>query len=555
MTSARSLARAATARVVDYVADHPGSIPGRLAALRLGRVRPADVPRATRPPDALTRVYVGPVNFAGQGYAWARALEAARPGVGARNVQTVHGLTFPADTEVPSAVYHRSKTWQRAELDAASGFTHVLIEAVRPLFGRLYLRDVEAEVTALTERGVSVALMCHGTDVRLPSRHRSATPWSPYRGAELDRDRREVLARRNADLVARLSRPTFVSTPDLLADVPSAHWCPVVVDLGRWSAPPRATTSRRPVVAHIPSLASVKGTELVRPALQELHGAGEIEYREASGVPPERMPELWAAADIVLDQFRLGSYGVAACEAMAAGAVVVGHVTDAVRRTVLDETGHVLPIVEATPETVGAVVRDLATDPVRRAELAAEQRAFVRAVHDGRTSADVLLRHWIEAPSTTGAQDETVTADKERSVEVLVVAPDGAGDASGLGTLPPGSVVRVVAWSTAEGDIGVDVPSGGALTLWRRARAIGRKNAVARMLVRATPLDDGAVFWRSARRSRAVLEAARRSDVIVAADRDGVLAAWKLGRLPGVGAASVLGYPAANAAVARRSSR
>ncbi len=425
-----------------------------------------------------------------------------------------------------------------------------MIEALRPLFGRLYLRDVEAEAAALAERGVSVALMCHGTDVRLPSRHRSATPWSPFHGAELGRDRREILARRNAALVARLSLPTFVSTPDLLSDVPSARWCPVVVDLGRWSAPPRATAPRRPVVAHVPSLASVKGTELIRPALRGLHEAGVIEYREASGVPPERMPELWAEADIVLDQFRLGSYGVAACEAMAAGAVVVGHVTEPVRRTVLDETGYVLPIVEATPETVGAVVRDLATDPGRRAEVAAEQLAFVQAVHDGRTSAEVLLQHWIEAPERQPRGTST-----EGSVEVLVVAPDGVAEIAGLGDLPPGSRVRVASWETAGGDIRVDAPSGGTLALWRRARSIGRKNAVAGLLVRATPLDDGAVFWRHARRSRAVVDAARRADVIVAADRDGILSAWRLGRLPGVGAASVLGFPAASAAVARRSAR
>ncbi|MBN9154214.1 MAG: glycosyltransferase [Microbacterium sp.] len=387
-------------RVIEYVADHPASIPGRIAALRFGRVRPQDVPPPTAVPDAAVRVYIGPVNYSEQGYAWARALESADPRLQCRNMSVVSpgGYAFRADTEVPVAVYQRSRTWQRAQLDAVRGFTHVLVEAEKPLFGRLFLRDVAREADILTAAGVSTAYMAHGTDVRLPSRHATRTVWSPYRDTDIYLARHEIEAERNIALLTRLGRPTFVSTPDLLADLPFAHWCPVVVDVDRWRAPDRPPARAVPVVAHLPTNPWIKGTDLIRPALRRLHDRGVIEYREiTAGVPSAQMPATWADADIVLDQFRLGSYGVAACEAMAAGAVVVGHVLEDVRRTVEQVSGIALPLVEADPDTIEEVVLGLATDPERRARLGVDGAAFVATVHDGRISATVLREQWIRA--------------------------------------------------------------------------------------------------------------------------------------------------------------
>ncbi len=103
----------------------------------------------------------------------------------------------------------------------------------------------------------------------------------------------------------------------------------------------------------------MKGTQLIAPVLERLAERGTIDFRYVEGVAAADMPALYGEADIVLDQFRIGSYGVAACEAMAAGRVVVGHVSPAVRSHVLRATGLELPIVEATPDSLrgGADVR------------------------------------------------------------------------------------------------------------------------------------------------------------------------------------------------------
>jgi hypothetical protein len=232
--------------------------------------------------------------------------------------------------------------------------------------------------------------MCHGTDVRLPSRHRRLNLWSPFVDNERTRTLEERAAR-NRGILDELGGTAFVSTPDLLLDVPDGVWCPVVVDIERWgkSATPVLANSR-PRVIHIPSAGPVKGTELILDSMEQLDRAGKIEFRNVTGVPSIEMPRLYGNADVVLDQFRIGSYGAAACEAMAAGRVVVSHVTEATRSAVHVLTGRPLPIVEADAATIAEVVSDIVANPEQYRATAADGADFVRSIHDGSNSAHIL---------------------------------------------------------------------------------------------------------------------------------------------------------------------
>ena len=66
-----------------------------------------------------------------------------------------------------------------------------------------------------------------------------------------------------------------------------------------------------------PSNSALKGDPSIDAQLRGLEREGLIEYRRVEGIPYSNMPQLYRTADIVLDQFRLGDYGVSACEAMA----------------------------------------------------------------------------------------------------------------------------------------------------------------------------------------------------------------------------------------------
>jgi len=381
-------------RIIEAPARNPDGLIGRMAYAVLG----SGTAPTTSVPDAEVRVYIAPTNYSGQGYLWARALERADARIGARDmaVEIPGGFAFPADTTVPIAVNSASAKWQRQEWAAVRRFTHVLIEAERPIFGGLFDRRVAAEVAAMEEAGLSVAFIAHGTDIRSPAAHQERTPWSPY-----PEDPRTPVLQEDADaniaLLDELRRPVFVSTPDLLLDVPWARWCPVVVDGPRFATDRPVLSSARARIVHVSSSAVQKGSQHIEPALRGLIDAGAVDYELISGVSSERMPDVIAGADIVLDQFRLGSYGVAACEAMAAGRVVVGHVLPSVRERVEQETGLALPIIEATPDTLGAVVEGLLGDRAAARRAAAAGPDYVTGVHSGAHSAAVLIEDWIDS--------------------------------------------------------------------------------------------------------------------------------------------------------------
>lgn len=392
--------------------------PALFLRLRTWTGTPGDVrvPRL-RVPETPVRLLVGPANSAGQGWAWARAAERHRDDVGAQNLVYRRALRFPADVDAPAAL-RGSRAWQSAQRRAALRFSHVVVEAQLPLFPALG-SDVAAEVRRLRAAGLAVATLCHGSDVRLPSAHARREPWSPFLlESYADVPLLQSRAERNRALLEELRGegvPAFVSTPDLLLDVPWATWLPVVVDVDRWAVSSVPLTREVPVVVHAPSRAALKGTDLVEPVLRDLERDGLLEYRQATGLDRAGMLALYRDADVVVDQLRLGIYGVAACEAMAAGRVVVSSVAEHSREAARRAAGQDLPVVQATGDTLREVLLDVVGDRERARAVAARGPGFVRALHDGRASVRAL-DPFLSGPSRPPASVDSAgpSPDQER---------------------------------------------------------------------------------------------------------------------------------------------
>lgn len=352
-------------------------------------------------PAARYRALVGPVNYAGQGYRWSRAVEEGGL-VSARNY--VHEgnnlLRYPADYVVSWRTSEHSRAWQRAMAAAvASDYTHVLIEACFPILGGMFGGDVRRQIALMRRAGVKVGIIGHGTDVRLPSTHVDSTPWSHFIDSDewVPAEKVEKVVAENLRMIADVAAPTFVSTAGLLIDLPDAHFLGVVIDPEPWSTDAPVLERERLRVVHAPTNPYAKGTPLIVPAAQRLHNEGVIEFVQLDRIPNDEMPSALATADVVLDQFRAGDYGVGSCETMASGRLVVGHVTDQVRTEVERHAQMPLPIVEATPDTLEAVLRDVAQRREQYRGIAASGPEYIRRLHDGTFSREVLLRHFFES--------------------------------------------------------------------------------------------------------------------------------------------------------------
>ncbi|MFA4895775.1 glycosyltransferase [Microbacterium sp.] len=375
------------AQLVHMIPDPVGErvLPWKRAAFRAAGIAPAS--------KEGTRLFIGPVNSAGQGYAWARAAEGSGDVFATdfmyRGPDDVFG--YRADQVVDTVYFRTNARWQRAQRRAvARRYTHVLVESGRQIFGTSV--PVAEQISELQRRGLRVALLWHGSDIRRPSRHAQREVDSPFLpGGYRETERLEEIAAANHALLASTDLPVFVSTPDLLAEVPDAVWLPVVVDPDAWTSDLEPITSGKPpVVVHAPSNAGLKGSDRIAPVLRRLHSEGIIEYREISGVRASDMPGVYGAADIVLDQFSLGIYGVAACEAMAAGRIVISHVSEDVRDSVRRLTGDALPIIQSRIDELESVLRSIIADPTAARAVADEGPEFVRRNHDGTRAAEAL---------------------------------------------------------------------------------------------------------------------------------------------------------------------
>lgn len=369
-------------------------------ASSVDRLRGA-VPPAPPLPDPARpiRLLVGPVNYAGQGYRWSRAVEETGR-VSARNYvhEANNPLGYASDYTVAWRTAEHSRSWQRAMLRTLSeNYTHVLIEACFPILGGRHSGDMYRQAAELQDAGLKLAIVGHGTDVRLPSRHAELHEWSYFHNDEwVAPELVEKVVEKNLKFVSELDVPTFVSTAGLLLDLPKAHFLGVIIDPEKWQNSEPLLVRDRLKVVHAPTNPIPKGTTLIAPIAQRLHDEGLIEYVELRGIPNDQMPAVFADADVILDQFRAADYGVAACETMASGRIVLAHVSEQVRTEVEARAGMPLPIPETTADTVEAMLRDIATRRDHYRAIAAQGPEFVRRLHSGDYSRDTLMRNFLD---------------------------------------------------------------------------------------------------------------------------------------------------------------
>jgi glycosyltransferase involved in cell wall biosynthesis len=187
----------------------------------------------------------------------------------------------------------------------------------------------------------------------------------------------------------------FVSTPDLLADVPGAVLMPGPIDLARWQpCPPRTTppTAADPLrILHAPTDREIKGTTYVLAAVERLQAAGyPVALQVLEGIPYAEVPAFVGQADIVVDQLMIGAYGTFSIEAMATGRPVVCRIRDDLR-------GHYpadLPVISADPSSVYAVLERLVQDPDARARLGHAGIAYAEQVHEMHRVAEAVLPYY-----------------------------------------------------------------------------------------------------------------------------------------------------------------
>lgn len=197
--------------------------------------------------------------------------------------------------------------------------------------------------------------------------------WITFHGSDI-----RGKAQKAANPLLRLADRVFVSTPDLLDDLPDAEWLPN-------PAPPLDPAplpdNELPVVVHCPSNPALKGTAVIERAVARLQAEGyEFSYQRFTGRPHAEVLQGMREADIVIDQAgAAGMYGMVGVEAMALGRPVLAHLAS----STLARLPAGCPVVPCgtTPETVAAALGYVLDAPPLRDLLGHRGVQYVASVH------------------------------------------------------------------------------------------------------------------------------------------------------------------------------
>jgi hypothetical protein len=135
-------------------------------------------------------------------------------------------------------------------------------------------------------------------------------------------------------------------------------------------------------VAHAPSKRAVKGTEAVIAAVETLRARGApIELDLIEGVPNREARLRYAAADVIVDQLKIGWYGMFAIESMALAKPVVVYLDEEAAAETEEAFGLELPLVRADEGNLENVLAGLLEVRETLAELGRRSREYVERVH------------------------------------------------------------------------------------------------------------------------------------------------------------------------------
>jgi hypothetical protein len=340
------------------------------------------------------RVLHLPLNIASQASITVRALRAA--GVEARGLVVSPAVIQSADgLEVLRIA---SRPLRRRLVDALRHLPHILAairwaDVLHWHYGTTALPlHLDLRWATLLRRPGLVEFW--GSDIRIPAVEAADNPYYARLGSNYEYAHAESYAgsRGMQVLFAQAGVACLLSCDSLRPYVqedlfPHPYFVRQRVWLPDFAPTPPDPQCRRLLLVHSPSAPMAKGTSAVLAAVEKLKEQHDFDFRLIQNVPRAQALQIVKSADVYLDQFVLGGYGLAALEAMALAKPVVLYV----KPSMLTQYPPDLPVVNANQENLTDVLESLLTDGPRRQAVGLRSRAYVERHHDAWAAAQQLI--------------------------------------------------------------------------------------------------------------------------------------------------------------------
>jgi glycosyltransferase involved in cell wall biosynthesis len=297
------------------------------------------------------------------------------------------------------------------------------------------------ELQILRRAGKRLYVFTYGADIRTRQRTLALGRWNfctdcPSPGTFCVCDENNGIEQMAITLQ---SANAVVTLGDMIAYVPGGlnlpYW-PIDTDAIAFAGVRQSTGVLK--IAHAPNHPHFKGTAYLESAIEKLRAEGlPIELVRVQGVPNRDVLRLFAAVDIVADQFIGGAYGYTALEAMACGKPVLCYV----RNTDMLLAPQKCPLIQTTPETIEDVLRWCVVNRDRLAAIGRQGRNYVEKYHSVEAVAARLARLYLDTanfpPNISERLERAIREDAVR--QTAFVAASDWHHPFAMSGLPPGT--------------------------------------------------------------------------------------------------------------------
>jgi len=226
----------------------------------------------------------------------------------------------------------------------------------------------------------------HGSDLR---DYKYAKELNKYVLSEGSDSNRKKLKKR-AEKICRYADGIILHDDELIPHLPlkrpGVYVVPLRLDLQKITPVYVNKENKKIKIVHAPTKRDAKGSAYLIKAVEEIKKKYPIELIIVENKAQEEALELYKTADIIVDQLRVGTYGVFAIESMAMGKPVITYITDAMKQCLPKD----LPICSANPDTIKEELEKLILDSELRYELGVQGRLYVEKYHNYKKNAKML---------------------------------------------------------------------------------------------------------------------------------------------------------------------
>lgn len=150
----------------------------------------------------------------------------------------------------------------------------------------------------------------------------------------------------------------------------------------------RLVKSSKLKIVHAPSARIAKGSDIILIIIEKLKTVYDFEYLELNNMTHEDVLNNIKDADIFIDQIVLGSYAMAAMEAMSFGKPVISYIIPFYYEMGIPKD---CPIINANRDNLYIELEKLITSDKLRLSIGKQSRLYIEKYHDSRILSNKLL--------------------------------------------------------------------------------------------------------------------------------------------------------------------